>query len=138
MKKIALALVSFVVAAACWAALYAFFFSAFGKDNYVAVIATYGVLPVVFLTKIVHDSVRPPERLVMMGTIFKTVVTSLLASAMWGVILLFGFVWSSQYDSIYDDNSLAPFAVIVLLPPTFLAKVIYDALKKAIGWEGGG
>ena len=60
MKKIALALLSFVLAAATWAGLYAFFFSV-GKENYVAVIATYGVLPILFLTKVIYDAYDSAE-----------------------------------------------------------------------------
>ena len=131
MKKIALALLSFVLAAATWAGLYAFFFSV-GKGNYVAVIATYGVLPILFLTKAIYDSVQPSARMQAMGLSARMVASVLSASAIWAVIFL-GCLWASE-GSTYDDYSLAPFAIIVVLPAVFLAKVIYDTLTRAIDW----
>lgn len=133
MKKIALAVLSFVLAAATWAGLYAFFFSVIGKENYVAVIATYGVLPILFLTKVIYDSVQPSARMQLMGLFARMVASVLSASAIWSVILL-ACLWASDEGSIYNDYSLAPFAIIVLLPPVFLAKVIYDALTRAADW----
>ena len=132
MKKIALALLSFVLAAATWAGLYSFFFSV-GKENYVAVIATYGVLPILFLTKVIYDSVQPSARMQLMGLFARMVASVLSASAIWSVILL-ACLWASEERSNDNDYSLAPFAIIVLLPAVFLAKVIYDTLTRAVDW----
>ncbi len=132
MKKIALALLAFVLAVVSWAGLYIFFFSVIGKEGYVAVIATYGVLSILFLTKVVYDSVQPPEKVRMMGKPARAGASLLLASAMWVVLLLFCLAWASDVTSLYDNYSLAPFAIIVLLPAVFLAKVFYDALTKGL------
>ncbi len=43
--KVALAAVSFLLAAASWAGLFVLLSAVFGKENYVADTATYGVLP---------------------------------------------------------------------------------------------
>lgn len=135
MKKVPLAILAFVLAVASWAGLYVFFFSVIGKEGYVAVVATYGLLPVVFLTKVLYDSVQPPERVRVMGKPARTAASLLLASAIWAVVLLSCFAWASAATSIYDDFSLAPFAIIVLLPAVFLAKVFYDVLEKAVDSE---
>ncbi len=131
LMKVALAVVSFLLAAASWAGLFILFFAAFGKENYVATTATYGVLPILFLTKVLYDSVSPPESVQRAGTLAKGAVSLFLASTIWAVVLLFVFTWPSS-DSMYDGDFLLPFAIIILLPAFFLAKLIYDALRRGV------
>lgn len=83
--KVALAVVSFLLAAASWAGIFVFFFAVFGKENYVATNATYGVLPILFLTKVLYDSVSLPESVQRAGTLAKAAVSLLLASTIWAV-----------------------------------------------------
>ncbi len=131
MKKIALALLSFVLAAATWAGLYAFFFSV-GKENYVAVIATYGVLPILFLTKVIYDSVQPSVKMQLMGCSPEWLLQSSRLCDMVGYTSRVPMGDRRRLN--YNDDSLAPFAIIVLLPAVFLAKVIYDTLARAVDW----
>ncbi len=129
--KVALAVVSFLLAAASWAGIFVFFFAVFGKENYVATNATYGVLPILFLTKVLYDSVSLPESLQRAGTLAKAAVSLLLASTIWAVVLLLVYIWPSS-DSLYDGEFLLPFAIMVLLPAFFLAKPIYDAIRRGV------
>ncbi len=94
--KVALAVVSFLLAAASWAGLFVLFFAVFGKENYVATTATYGVLPILFLTKVLYDSVSPPQSVQRAGTLAKGAVSLFLASTIWAVVFLFVYTWPSS------------------------------------------